>query len=768
MSKNRCDLVLDTAIEGFWDWDVPADTAFLSPRYRELLGYAAEDTAFNSSFFLSIIHPDDVALLSAILREFVAGERTESVTEFRIIRKDGSILWVRERARVVACDAHGRPTRMVGSVIDITDHKLAEVALQASHDLLHNLSDQVPGVLFQTRLSPDGHFSTPYASRAINDIYDIPSERIAEDATPVFETFHPDDHDGIMASIMESARTLQPWEHEYRVILPRHGVKWLRGHARPMRQADGGTLWYGFITDITDRKLMEVALKESEERYRRIFEVESDAIFLVSRKTGRFIDANSAATKIYGYSREEFLTMNADDVSAEPEQTREQIANGQTTIPLRWHRRKDGTLFPVEISGSHFDVRGDTVHVAAIRDITARERTAADLRQSENRYRAIVESQTEFVDRFLPGGILTYVNSALANWIGRPPEELIGKSFYPFIHDSDRDELIGKIESLSCANPVMTIESRVMAADGTVCWQQWTNRAICDDSGRIVEYQSVGRDITERKDAEAFLAQAKELLEDEVRERTAALSLANEQLTREIEERKWAEQEIIDHQRQLEALGFELSIAEERERARIAGELHDQVGQCLVLGKIKIYALASLHPSPDQRVVIEELERLLDKSIQDIRSLTFQLRPPILATAGLEAAVKWLGEELKENYGLLVDCHDDRQPKPLSYEIRSYLFQAVRELLLNVAKHAGTKGAQVSFCRDGDSIVITVADDGAGFDMTHALAKRGRSAGFGLFNVQQRIEYLGGRFMIESLPGKGSRATIVVPLETLD
>lgn len=255
------------------------------------------------------------------------------------------------------------------------------------------------------------------------------------------------------------------------------------------------------------------------------------------------------------------------------------------------------------------------------------------------------------------------------------------------------------------------------------------------------------------------------LLERQVQERTASLSRANDQLYQEIEERRWAERELLDHQRKLEALGFELSLAEERERGRIAGELHDQVGQCLILCKIKANSLAASDLRPDQQGTIAELESLLDKSIQDIRSLTFQLRPPVLALAGLEAAVQWLGEELKLHYGLQVDYFDDRQPKPLAYELRAYLFQAIRELLLNVARHAGTNRAHVRLQREGRDIAITVADNGVGFDMTENLASMGRAGGFGIFNVQQRIEYLGGRFMIDSQPGQGSRVTIIVPLE---
>ena len=109
------------------------------------------------------------------------------------------------------------------------------------------------------------------------------------------------------------------------------------------------------MEDITDRKRADEALRDSEERYRRLFEAETDAVLLLDCETERFLDANPAALKLYGYSREEFLRLTTDDISAEPEKTRQTIAAGQTRVPLRWHRKKDGTVFPVEISGSYFD-----------------------------------------------------------------------------------------------------------------------------------------------------------------------------------------------------------------------------------------------------------------------------------------------------------------------------------------------------------------------------------------------------------------------------
>jgi signal transduction histidine kinase len=135
--------------------------------------------------------------------------------------------------------------------------------------------------------------------------------------------------------------------------------------------------------------------------------------------------------------------------------------------------------------------------------------------------------------------------------------------------------------------------------------------------------------------------------------------------------------------------------------------------------------------------------------------------------AGLEAAISWLAEEFKDQRGLTVEFTDDRQPKQLTKELRSYLYQAVRELLLNVARHAGTDRASVTTGREDDAIVVRVEDAGCGFDPASSIIHKQRAGGFGLFSVQQRSQYFGGSFTIESSPGHGTRATIIVPLDTV-
>ena len=168
----------------------------------------------------------------------------------------------------------------------------------------------------------------------------------------------------------------------------------------------------------------QAAMDASEVRYRRLFEVESDAIFLIDTETLRFIDINGTASKLYGYSREEFLQLTADDVSAESERTRQAIAHNHSQIFLRWHRKKDGTIFPVEIAGSYFDCQGRKIHVAAIRDITDRKRMEQSLRDSEQKHRSLFDNSIDAVFFTEPNGKVLAANWAACAMFGMTEEEL--------------------------------------------------------------------------------------------------------------------------------------------------------------------------------------------------------------------------------------------------------------------------------------------------------------------------------------------------------
>jgi diguanylate cyclase (GGDEF)-like protein/PAS domain S-box-containing protein len=151
----------------------------------------------------------------------------------------------------------------------ITDKsRTTEVALRQSRDLFNKIAQRVPGVIYQFKLFPDGRSCFPFATEAMQDIYEVEPEDVAQDASIAFARLHPDDHDGIFDSIQESARTLDIWKYEFRVVLPNQGIRWRLGESQPERLEDGSILWHGFITDITDRKNAEERINRLTKLYK--------------------------------------------------------------------------------------------------------------------------------------------------------------------------------------------------------------------------------------------------------------------------------------------------------------------------------------------------------------------------------------------------------------------------------------------------------------------------------------------------------------------
>jgi len=263
--------------------------------------------------------------------------------------------------------------------------------------------------------------------------------------------------------------------------------------------------------DITSRKQAEIELRESEERFRRLVETMRDGLG-VQDENGLITYVNERACELSGFSRDELIGRPAVDLIDEPfqkmfaEEFSRRREGKSSSYEITW-RRKDGSKLPAIMASTPvFDSEGKfRGSFGIITDITQRKRAEEALRESEERYRGIVETQTELICRFLPDGTLTFVNDTICRFLGERSEELIGKSFYPYIHPDDRQKTRKNLESLSKENPIGTNEERVIMPDGEIHWWQWSNQALFDEQDSKVELQSVGRDITKRKKAEDAL-----------------------------------------------------------------------------------------------------------------------------------------------------------------------------------------------------------------------------------------------------------------------
>jgi len=235
-------------------------------------------------------------------------------------------------------------------------------------------------------------------------------------------------------------------------------------------------------------------------------------------------------------------------------------------------------------------------------------------------------------------------------------------------------------------------------------------------------------------------------------------------ITKDITERKQAEAKLLAYQEQLRALTSEMILIEERERRRIASELHDQIGQNLALCKLKVAALEK-NPAADEAMKGEmaTIRRLLECSIQDARSLIFDLSPPILYELGLKAALEWLAERIQEQYHVPVEFESRSGGPELDNDRQVILFQVIRELLVNVGKHAQASQAKVILSYEKPFLKIQVNDDGVGFDASQVFAPKEKSGGYGFFSMRERLNYLGGSLEIKSKPGKGSQIILTLP-----
>jgi PAS domain S-box-containing protein len=375
------------------------------------------------------------------------------------------------------------------------------------------------------------------------------------------------------------------------------------------------------------------------------------------------------------------------------------------------------------------EVRGFCVMVS---DISTIVKARAELKVSNERYRAIVEDQTEIIMRIQKDGTVTFVNEVFCRFFGKQSNDIIGTTWYPLGHPEDIPGIEADLCTLSADRPVVVIENRVYAGSGELRWMQFVNRGIFDADEQLIEIQSVGRDITERKSAELALIEVHEQLEKRVIERTE----------------------------QLRGLTVQMTLAEERERQAIARDLHDDLGQILHVARIKFDGLVKNLPG-DPPPQVAELNQLIHDASRRVRSLTSQLSPPALRELGLGPALRGLSEELERNYGLAVEVHIENTPLNLSQTESAILFRAARELLINAAKHADSDMASVELtCRD-NCLLLIVKDDGTGIgDLTFA-AKRG----FGLSSVRERILFIGGSMALNSGENGGTCAVLRIPLK---
>jgi PAS domain S-box-containing protein len=511
----------------------------------------------------------------------------------------------------------------------------------------------------------------------------------------------------------------------------------------------------GIVRDITERRKAESEITEARDFLENIVESSMDPI-IIGDSVGTVTRTNKAFQKLLGYESHEikgkhigeFVPVEAgryesragtiveldDNFFREAEEKMTELVEGGSLAAWEsCYLGKDGKIIPVEQTISFlFDKLGERTGVVGIsRDITERVKAEQEILKTRDFLQDIFKTSLDGIVVTDALSTITMVNDAAVKILGYPRRELIGTRTQNLLQTGDALEERGK-----------QIQKMLMKKGFVSNYEHMWNKK----NGTLVDLEM---SIALLKNLDGMLS-------------GAVLSL------RDVTERKRSEQKLVKSQEQLRSLASQLTLTEERERRRIATDLHDRIGQALAISKIKLGALRESTSPLGLGNDVDGIRDLIEQTIQDTRSLIFDLCPPFLYELGFEKAIEWLLEDIQTQHGVTIHFKSDGNPKPLDDDIRVLLYQSIRELFVNIVKHAQAENARLTIKSDASTISLSVEDDGRGFDENVTPFHMEKDRGFGLFRIQERFNYLGGEIKIKSKPDHGTKISLKLPFTIND
>ncbi|MCJ7729166.1 MAG: PAS domain S-box protein, partial [Sedimentisphaerales bacterium] len=633
-------------------------------------------------------------------------------------RKDGSLMDVSISAAPLR-DSRGNINGVMAVITDITERKKAEERVKAERQRLYDVLETLPVMV--CLLTSDYHVA--FTNRVFRQKFGEDNGRYCYDY--IFGLKGP-------CEFCEAYNVLKTGKPHHWECTGPDGCSIIDVYDFPFTDTNGTPLILEMDIDITERKRAEEELRVAEERFSKAFRASPNAMTISRMADGTLFEVNDMWEKTLGYSRAESVGISsvALGIWTDPAIRQKAVEQLQETGSLRDFetdlRRKTGEFRQVSLSSECLEIGGEQCLLTIIHDITERKRAEEALRSSENKYRTLLENLPQKI--FLKDKNSVYI-SCNENYSGDlkiRAQDIAGKTDYDFYPKELADKYRADDKRIMEEDKTEEFEEEYLQ-EGEKRWVHTVKTPVKDPHGNLIGILGIFWDVTERRQAE---------------------------------------HKLLEYQKQLKRLAAQLALAEERERRRIAGELHDQVAQSLALAKIKldtVHAAVSYQPLAQ---ALEDVSSSLEKAIQDTKSLTFDLSNPILYELGFEAAVaEWLDGQVRDKHGIATEFEDDGQPKPLDDDVRMLLFRNIRELLINCIKHAHADKVVVRVRRIDGSIEVVVEDNGIGFDPTEVKSMAVRRSEFGLLSIREGLEEMGGRFEIESKPGAGCKAIMTAPLK---
>ncbi len=622
-------------------------------------------------------------------------------------------------------------TTRAGLVIthsDITDRKRSEQALRRSEERLRLLTDALPVLISYV----DENQCYRFSNREYEKWFGHPREDVQ--GRHLKQVLGEEAYAALRPRV-EAALSGEWVTFEEFIPYERAGRRYVRVSYIPDWQEGKVRGCFALIEDMTDRRQAEEALRESRDKLSMIITGADVGTWDWNIQAGT-VDVNDRFCTMLGYEpgtfgndvRRFFDSLHPDDLKTVNDLVDAHFSGKSEFYRCDFRlRTANGSYKWIHDAGRLIerDHKGKPLRMVGIHaDINDRKRADEALKASEEEFRSMFELAAVGNAQADPEtGRFTRVNRKLCDMTGYSEDELLNRTYRDITDPEDRERDTAQIQKVVEGEADMwAIEKRYVRKDGKTIWVSVNGSVIRIDARPHRTIANIV-DITERKSYEA---------------------------------------EVYAHRQALRNLAAELSLTQEKERRQIADDLHDRIGQNLVLAKMKLGELKSLLPAKHS-ASIEQIRGILDQSLNDTRSLIQDLCPQVLYELGLEAAIDWLVEQTQAKYGLHCSAEITPSPKPIREARRMVLFQAVRELLVNVAKHARATEAKVKFRADGAGVRIEVSDDGCGFEPSLFTLPKSTGKGFGLFSIRERLALLGGELEIDSVPGQGTTATVTIP-----
>jgi PAS domain S-box-containing protein len=616
---------------------------------------------------------------------------------------------------------YGGETHLQALVSDITERLQAEEALRKSDEKLRNIVENSSNLFYSCNI----YQKFTYLSSQANDIF----EGELDEPLICFEDFMTENQVNkqgteLRNKAIQTGERQQAFEFE---LLSRKGSRvWLEIQEVPIVK-DGKTIsLVGVATDITKRKRAERALQVSEKKYRDIVTWAPIGIYQ-STRSGKLLSANSSIAAMLGYASEnEFVgcDMGADIYCSTKD--REEFIfqhdmaghNVAMSYETQWKKKDGSTIWVLMTVHDVRDKTGQILYYEGfVFDITERKRAEEALRESEERYRLLVENSTDLVTEISSEGTFLYVSPNVKSILDFRPVDLVGTNVLSKVYNKDKT-LLEEILSKQVGSAMYRYRDR----SGEWHW--------FESSGRIYETSSGERRMV--------------------------------MVSRDITERRKSEQELETSRKQLQHFTEHLEQVLEEERKRISRELHDDLGQLLTILKFDLSWLRLEVAKGDPAVLAkaDEMMESLNEALASVKRISKEIRPPQLDALGLGGAVQWDIDQMEKKIGIKGVVIIEPSHLEVKGQIGAVLYRVFREALTNVVRHAQAQNVFVRLTQKLDSIVFSIHDDGRGITKKELSG----DTSLGLVGIRERVRMVGGTLILDGKPGKGTMLSVEVPL----